>query len=109
LFNIFRNIKSLEINFDGELNSSELIHKIHLPNLKKLEIKRTSELCYFIGLYSLEYISIDKLDDFNYSMIDEIFTPRKVIELRIGRGRFDEADIFLSFFTNLKSLTLEFI
>jgi hypothetical protein len=54
----------------------------------------------------LEYISIDELDEFNYSMIDKIFNPRKVIELSIHE--FDEADMFLSFFTNLKSLILDF-
>ena len=79
LFNIFRNIISLEINFDGEINSSELIHKIHLPNLKKLEINKSSELLYFIRLNSLQYIRIIKFDEVDYSTIDTIFDPKKVI------------------------------
>ncbi len=79
IFNMFRNITTLDINFSDEFNTSDLIYKIHLPNLKKLEINKSSELLYFIRLNSLQYIRIIKFDEVDYSTIDTIFDPKKVI------------------------------
>ena len=49
LFKIFNNIKYLTFLVEAEINKSELIHKIHLPNLKELKINKISELSYFFG------------------------------------------------------------
>ncbi len=40
--------------------------KIHLPKLKKLFIQESKELKYFIGLDSIQNITIASLDDFNH-------------------------------------------
>ncbi len=45
------------------INASEFYHKIHLPKLKELQIFNTSELLYFIGLESIEKLTISQKDD----------------------------------------------
>jgi hypothetical protein len=76
---MFKNIKIVEFDFRAAINSSELIKKIKLPHLKELKIKKRSELSYFIELNSIQNITISKLDDFDYSTIDSIFDPTKLL------------------------------
>ncbi len=61
---MFYNIKILKIHSGLKLiNASEFYHKIHLPKLKELQICNTSELLYFIGLESIEKLTISQKDD----------------------------------------------
>ena len=43
MLKMFNNIKKLTLSFKDELNASELIHKIPLPKLQLLTIKKRSE------------------------------------------------------------------
>jgi hypothetical protein len=50
IFNIFKNIKTLEFFVKADLNTSKYMKKVDLPELKTLYIVIGGELSYFIGL-----------------------------------------------------------
>jgi hypothetical protein len=60
-----------------------LIHKIHLSFLKELKTSKRSELCYFSRLDSIQKFETYKLDDYDCSMIEKTFDPKKLYELLI--------------------------
>ena len=106
--NIFQNIKSLIFKVNSEFNAPELIHKINLPNLKYLSIKKRSDLNYFVGLKSVSTIHMGCLDDIDYSIIDKSIYVNKISELAIFNYQKVDKE-FLSLFPNLQSLRLDVI
>ena len=68
-------------------------------------IGKGSELSYFIGLNSIQKISVKSLDEIVHLMIDQIIDPKKIIVLEIWDD--SRGCMYLSLFTNLRSLYLD--
>ena len=70
-----------------------------------MNIRKRSELTFFVGLFKLENLEINEQDEIDFSIIDRIIDTKKLIKLSFWN--IYKVDKFLTLFENLRSLELK--